>query len=51
MTPGEKIGLYGKGSGDVVKVRADQKLAIEHATKNFSKTKTYNSTVQPLPKK
>lgn len=47
MTSGDKIGLYGKGAADVAKARADVKKAAEHAEKNFSKTKTYNCTVQP----
>ena len=46
----EKLGLYGKGASDVTKARADAKKAAEHATKNFSKTKSYNCTVQPQPK-
>ena len=50
MSPREKIGLYGKGSADVAKARADAKKAAEHAEKNFSKTKPYNCTVQPVPK-
>jgi hypothetical protein len=49
MTASEKIGLYGKGTTDVAKVRADAKKAAEHAAKNFSKAKTYNCTVQPKP--
>ncbi len=49
MTTNDKIGLYGKGTADVAKVRADTKKALEHAAKNFSKTKTYNCTVQPKP--
>jgi len=51
MNAGEKIGLYGKGAADVAKARADAKKAAEHAEKNFSKTKTYNCTVQPQPGK
>ncbi len=51
MTAGEKIGLYGKGAADVVKVRGDVKKALEHAEKNFSKTKTFNCIIQPQPKK
>ena len=51
MSTGDTIGLYGKGAADVAKARADAKKAAEHATKNFSKTKTYNCTVQPQPKK
>ena len=50
MTTIEKIGLYGKGTADVVKARADAKKAAEHAAANFSKTKPYNCTVQPQPK-
>jgi hypothetical protein len=49
MTAIEKIGLYGKGAADVAKARADAKKALEHAAKNFSKTKTYNCTIQPRP--
>jgi hypothetical protein len=49
MTAMEKIGLYGKGAADVPKARADAKKALEHAGKNFSKTKTYNCTIQPRP--
>jgi hypothetical protein len=49
MTAIEKIGLYGKGTADAAKARADAKKALEHAVKNFSKTKTYNCTVQPRP--
>jgi len=51
MTALDKIGLYGKGSADVTKARADAKKAAEHAAKVFSKTKAYNCTVQPQPKK
>jgi hypothetical protein len=47
----EKIGLYGKGSSDVAKARADLKKAAEHAAKNFSKSKPFNCTVQPQPNK
>ena len=50
MLTKDKIGLYGKGSADVAKVRADTKKAAEHAEKNFSKTRPYNSTIQPQPK-
>ena len=50
MTASDKIGLYGKGAADVAKARADAAKAAEHATKNFSKTKNYNCTVQPHPK-
>jgi hypothetical protein len=50
MTKGEKLGLYGKGTADVAKARADAKKAAEHAAANFSKTKAYNCTVQPQPK-
>ena len=46
----EKIGLYGKGTSDVAKAREDVKKAMEHAAKNFSKTKAFNCTVQPQPK-
>jgi hypothetical protein len=46
MNANEKIGLYGKGVSDVAKARADSKKAAEHAEKNFSKTKSYNCTVQ-----
>ena len=35
----------------VAKARADTKKAAEHAAKNFSKTRAYNCTVQPQPKK
>ena len=49
MNANEKIGLYGKGVSDVAKARADSKKAAEHAEKNFSKTKSYNCTVQPKP--
>jgi hypothetical protein len=49
MTTMDKIGLYGKGAVDVPKARADAKKALEHAAKNFSKTKTYNCTIQPVP--
>lgn len=45
-----KIGLYGKGTYDVTKARADVKKALEEAAKNFSKTKPYNGTIQPRPK-
>lgn len=51
MTTSDKIGLYGKGTADVGKVRGDIKKAADHAAKNFSKTKTYNCTVQLQPKK
>jgi len=47
----DKIGLYGKGAADVAKARADAKKAAQHAATNFSKTKAYNCTVQPQPKK
>ena len=50
MITSNQIGLYGKGAADAVKARADAKKAAEHAGKNFSKTKTYNCTVQPKPK-
>ena len=50
MTTTDKIGLYGKGAADVAKARADAKKAAEHAEKNFSKSKSYNCTVQPQPK-
>jgi hypothetical protein len=46
----EQIGLYGKGATDVAKARAAAKKALELAAKDFSKTKTYNCTVQPKPK-
>jgi hypothetical protein len=49
ITP-DKLGLYGKGAADVAKVRADAKKALEHAEKNFSKTKTFKCTIQPQPK-
>lgn len=49
MNATEKLGLYGKGASDVAKARADAKKAAEHASKNFSKTKPYNCTVQPQP--
>jgi hypothetical protein len=45
-----KLGLYGKGTYDVTKARADVKKALDDAAKNFSKTKTYNCTIQPKPK-
>ena len=51
MTTMDKIGLYGKGVTDVAKAHADAKKAAEHAAKNFSKTRAYNCTVQPQPKK
>jgi hypothetical protein len=50
MSAADKIGLYGKGVSDVAKARADAKKATEHAAANFSKTKTFNCTVQPKPK-
>ena len=49
--PNSKLGLYGKGSYDVTKARADAKKALEDAAKNFSKTKAYNCTIQPQPRK
>jgi hypothetical protein len=49
--PNSKLGLYGKGSYDVTKARADAKKAVEDAAKNFSKTKAYNCTIQPQPRK
>ena len=49
MNANDKIGLYGKGTSDVAKARADAKKAAEHAEKNFSKTKPYNCTVQSKP--
>jgi hypothetical protein len=49
--PNSKLGLYGKGSYDVTKARADAKKALEDAAKNFSKTKAYNCTIQPQPPK
>lgn len=45
-----KLGLYGKGTYDITKARADAKKATADAEKNFSKTKAYNCTVQPKPK-
>jgi hypothetical protein len=51
MSAIDKLGLYGKGTSDVAKARADAKKAAEHAAQNFSKTKPYNCTVQPQPKK
>ena len=48
--PTAKLGLYGKGTYDVTKARADAKKALEHAARNFSKTKAYNCTIQPQPK-
>jgi hypothetical protein len=51
MNATDKLGLYGKGASDVAKARADVKKAAEHAAQNFSKTKAYNCTVQPQPKK
>jgi hypothetical protein len=42
-----KVGLYGKGTTDLVKARADAKKAAEHAASNFSKTKPYNCIVHP----
>jgi hypothetical protein len=51
MNGTDKLGLYGKGASDVAKARVDAKKAAEHATQNFSKTKAYNCTVQPQPKK
>jgi len=50
MNTGDKIGLYGKGTADVVRARADVKKAAEHAAKNFSRTKPFNCIVQPKPK-
>ena len=49
MNAREKIGLYGKGAADVARARADVKKALEHAEKNFSKTKPYQSIVQAPP--
>ena len=49
--PNSKLGLYGKGSYDVTKARVDTKKALEDAAKNFSKTKAYNCTIQPQPRK
>jgi hypothetical protein len=49
--PNSKLGLYGKGSYDVTKARADAKKALEDAAKNFSKTKAYNCTIQPQPQR
>ncbi len=49
ITP-DKLGLYGKGTADVAKARADVKKAAEHAEKNFSKTKTFKCTIQPQTK-
>jgi hypothetical protein len=51
MMTSDQIGLYGKGTADVDKVREAAKKAAEHAEKNFSKTKTFKCTVQPQPKK
>jgi len=51
MNAAQKLGLYGTGTSDVAKARADAKKAAEHAAQNFSKTKPYNCTVQPQPKK
>jgi hypothetical protein len=51
MNATDKLGLYGKGASDVAKARTDAKKAAEHAGQNFSKTKAYNCTVQPQPKK
>jgi hypothetical protein len=45
-----KLGLYGKGTYDITKARADIKKATAEAEKNFSKAKAYNCTVQPKPK-
>ena len=45
-----KLGLYGKGTYDITKARADVKKATAEAEKNFSKTKAYNCTVQPKPR-
>ena len=50
MNTQEKIGLYGKGVMDVARARTDAKKAAEHAANNFSRTKSYNCTVQPQPK-
>ena len=50
MITADKIGLYGKGAADVDKALADAKKAIEHAEKNFSKTKAFKCTIQPQPK-
>jgi hypothetical protein len=50
VTIGDKVGIYGKGAVDVEKARADVKKAAEHAEKQFSKTKTFNCTIQPQPK-
>jgi hypothetical protein len=49
--PNSKLGLYGKGSYDVTKARADVKKALEDAAKSLSKTKAYNCTIQPQPRK
>ena len=50
MMNADQIGIYGKGASDVAKARADAKKAAEHAAKNFSKTKPYNSAVQAQPR-
>ncbi len=44
-----KLGIYGKGSYDVTKARADVKKALEEAANKFSKTKAYNCTIHPQP--
>jgi hypothetical protein len=49
MNPLDNLGVYGKGTTDVVKARADAKRAAEHAEKNFSKEKPFNCIVEPLP--
>lgn len=45
-----KLGLYGKGTYDVMKARGDAKKALTVAAQQFSKSKAYNSTIQPQPK-
>ena len=49
MSAADKIGLYGKGTTDAAKCRADAKKSLELAAKNFSKVKAYNCSVQPKP--
>jgi hypothetical protein len=50
MNAGEKFGLYGKGAVDVPKAREAAKKAVEHALRNFDKTKAFNCTIQGQPK-
>jgi len=50
MSATSKVGLYGKGTTDVVRARADAKNAAEHAASNFSRTKPYNCIVHPQPR-